>query len=277
MEKAPEICILCGTGKRELLINKDSWNVYRCLNCGLGFLDPRPSQDEIEQLYRSEYFSQQYDGGLDPGSPQFRKRIRGEDHRTRFIKQVKRSGQLLDIGCGYGYFLAACRDEGYEANGFDVSEWAAQYAIQKLGLPVTIGQMDSVTFPPHSFDIITMWHFLEHTPDPHLALSKANAWLERDGVLVIDVPNYKGTDAQHMWEEWVGWQLPYHFWHFTFESLTQLLHKHGFKIIRSKDYHSDVIKEKLSRIPVVNLFARLIAKMYSGTSVAVIAKLVNKK
>jgi 2-polyprenyl-3-methyl-5-hydroxy-6-metoxy-1,4-benzoquinol methylase len=263
--------------KKGTLINKDSWSVYRCPSCGLGFLDPRPSQDEIEQLYRSEYFSQHYDGGLEPDSPQFRRRIRGEEHRIRFIKQEKRSGKLLDIGCGYGYFLAACRDEGYEVNGFDVSEWAAEYAIQRLGLPVTIGQMGDVTFPPHSFDIITMWHFLEHMPDPHLALQKAKSWLKRDGILVVDVPNYEGTDARHMWEEWTGWSLPYHFWHFTFESLTRLLHRHGFRVIKSKDYHSDVVKEKLRRIPVVNLFARLIAKMYSGTSVAVTAKLANEK
>lgn len=273
MEKAPEICILCGAQKRKLLINKDSWNVYRCSSCGLGFLDPRPSQDEIEQLYRNEYFSSHYDGGLDPDSPQFSKRLHGESHRTRFIKKVKRSGKLLDIGCGYGYFLAACQKEGHEVNGLDASEWPAQYATEKLGLPVTIGQMGKVTFPPHSFDIITMWHFLEHTSDPHLALREAKSWLKGDGILVVDVPNYEGTDAQHRWQEWDGWSLPYHFWHFTLGSLTQLLHRHDFRVIRSKDYHLDVVKEKLRRIPVVSIFARLISKMYSGHSIAVIAKL----
>ena len=273
MERAPKSCVLCGSLDREPLIEKNSWQVYRCSSCGLGFLDPLPSRDQIENLYRREYFSERYDDGLDPDSPQFRRRIRGDKHRTRFIKPIKGDGRLLDIGTGYGYFLAACRKEGYEEMGLDISGWAAQYAIKKLGIPITIGQMDSVTFPSHSFDIITMWHFLEHTPDPHLTLQKSKTWLKEDGILVIDVPNYEGTDAKHKWQEWVGWSLPYHFWHFTFESLTQLLHRHGFRVIKSKDYHSDVVKEKLRRIPVVNLFARLIAKMYSGTSVAVIAEL----
>jgi 2-polyprenyl-3-methyl-5-hydroxy-6-metoxy-1,4-benzoquinol methylase len=227
----------------------------------------------MEKLYSSEYFSSHYDGGLDPNSPQFSKRLSWETHRTRFIKKVKRSGRLLDVGCGYGYFLAHCKGQGYEVNGLDVSDWAAQYAIEKLGLPVTIGQIADVTFPPQGFDIITMWHFLEHTPDPHLALQKAKSWLKTDGILVVDVPNYEGTDAQHMWEEWTGWSLPYHLWHFTLGNLRQLLHKHGFTVIKSKNYHSDAIKEKLRRIPVVSLFARPIAKMYSGTSVAVIAGL----
>jgi hypothetical protein len=63
--------------------------------------------------------------------------------------------------------------------------------------------------------------------------------------------------------------------HFTFNSLTRLLSQHGFKVIKHKDYHSDFVKAKLKRIPIVSLFARLIAKMYSGTSVAVIAKPIN--
>ena len=273
MERAPQACIICGTRKRELLIHKDPWYVRRCMHCGLGSLDPRPSQEEIKQLYRSDYFADHYDGGLDPDSPAFRKKLRAEGHRTRFIKAVKPSGRLLDIGCGYGYFLAACQQQGYDVAGLDVSAWAAQYATQKLGLPVSVGKFGDIKFPPHSFDIITMWHFLEHSPDPRLALRTAKSWLRPDGILVIDVPDYEGTDAQRQWRDWDGWSLPYHLWHFTFKTLTLLLRKHGFKVIKRKNYHSDVVKQKLGRIPLLNLFARPIAKLYSGNSVAVIARI----
>jgi len=273
VERAPETCILCQTIEREFLIEKDDWKVYRCPVCGLGFLDPRPSENEIENLYRSEYFSQRYDQGIDPSSKQYQKRLSAEQHRTKFIKSVKRSGNLLDIGCGYGYFLDACRRQGYQVQGLDVSDWAARYAIDILGISITIGKIGDIALPSASLDIITMWHFLEHAPDPHTALQKAKSWLKPDGILVIDVPNYEGTDAQKNWRDWDDWSLPYHYWHFTFSSLTRLLSQHGFKVIKHKDYHSDVVKEKLKRIPIVSLFARLIAKMYSGTSVAVIAKL----
>lgn len=272
MEKAPEICILCKTKDRKLLIEKDSWTVYRCPDCGLGFLDPRPAESEIRQFYQSDYFSKRYDSGFEPGSSQYKKRIRGEDHRIRFIKKIKVSGCLLDIGCGYGYFLAACREEGYEVKGIDVSEWAVEYAAQKLGISVVNGQIENVSFPSNAFDIICMWHSLEHTPDPHLTLQKAKLWLKNDGILVVDVPNYEETDAQERWENWDDWSLPYHLWHFTFKSLTKLFDMHGFRVIKSKNYHSNVVKERLRRIPVIGLFARPIAKMYSGSSVAVIAK-----
>ncbi|MGA9178696.1 MAG: class I SAM-dependent methyltransferase [Desulfobacterales bacterium] len=255
------------------MIEKDGWRVHRCPTCGLGFLDPRPSESEIEGLYRSDYFSERYDGGIDPDSSQYKKRLSGERHRTKFIKSIKRSGHLLDIGCGYGYFLDASRREGYKVQGLDVSEWAAQYAVEKLGLSMTIGKIGDVHFPSQNFDIITMWHSLEHIPNPHMALQRAKSWLKKDGILVIDVPNYEGTDARKIWHEWDGWSLPYHYWHFTSKSLKQLLSCHGFTVIKHKDYHSDVVKENLKRIPIISLFARLIAKLYSGTSVAVIAKL----
>ena len=154
MERAPETCILCRTTEREMLIEKDGWKVHRCPSCGLGFLDPRPSESEIEGLYRSEYFSEQYDGGIEPNSLQYQRRLRGEKHRTKFIQSIKRSGRLLDVGCGYGYFLDACRRRGYTVQGLDVSEWAAQYAIRKLGLALTIGKIDEVSFPSGHFDII---------------------------------------------------------------------------------------------------------------------------
>lgn len=276
MEKAPERCILCRTPERELLLRKGPWTVFRCIKCGFGFLDPRPSEDEIEGLYQSGYFSERYDKGLSPDSVGYKRRLSGETHRTQFIRKVKRSGHLLDVGCGYGYFMAASREAGYYVEGLDVSEWAAGHAIEKLDLPVTIGKLKDVGFPSHTFDIITMWHSLEHNPDPHLALDKITSWLKKDGILVIDVPNYKSTDAQTLWEEWDGWSLPYHFWHFTFQSLTRLLSQHGLKVIRSKDYHSEVVKERLRRMPFTRPFARLTAKMYSGTSIAVISKFQNE-
>jgi 2-polyprenyl-3-methyl-5-hydroxy-6-metoxy-1,4-benzoquinol methylase len=184
---------------------------------------------------------------------------------------MKGTGRLLDIGCGYGYFLFACRKERYDVMGLDVSEWAGQYAVKELGLPAKIGQIGEVDFPRQSFDVISMWHFLEHSQDPDLVIHRAKSWLKEDGILVIDVPNYEGTDASYRLEEWDGWSLPYHLWHFTYQSMIMLLQKHGFEIAKYKDYRSEVIKEKLSPVPLLRPFARLIAKLYSGTSFAVIA------
>jgi 2-polyprenyl-3-methyl-5-hydroxy-6-metoxy-1,4-benzoquinol methylase len=272
MERAPSECILCGDSKRSLLIEKDGWTVYRCSTCGLGVLDPRPDREELDRLYEKDYFDREYHEGLRAGSPEMKRRISQEDHRVRFFRRFKRKGLVVDIGCGMGYFLYAAREAGYRVMGVDISDFAASYVSGHLGIPMKTGHLDTITLPESSVDVVTMWHFLEHTDDPRHYIEKVARWLKPDGLLVIDVPNYEGTDAQKTWEQWTAWQLPYHYFQFTPQTLTRLLSRHGFEIIRSKDYHSDVIKERLRGIPVVSLFARLIAKAYSGTSYAVVAR-----
>lgn len=272
MERVPSKCILCNSSNRTILIQQGEWTVYKCADCGLGFLDPRPDQDELQDLYRNDYFSSHYDEGLKIDSPEMKRRISQEEHRIKFFRGLKRHGKVLDIGCGMGYFLYAGRIYGYEVEGIDVSDDSASYVRNELKIPVTTGSIEEINFKDDSIDIITMWHILEHTPDPRKHLKKARMWLKPDGLLIVDVPNYEGTDAQKMWNSWSGWSLPYHLYHFTSDTLVSMLEKHGFKIIRTKDYHSDYIKEKLKWIPVISLFARLIAKRYSGTSFAVVAK-----
>ena len=272
MEPAPSKCILCNNSNRTILIQQGDWTVYRCVICGLGVLAPRPDQNELENLYKNDYFSNHYDEGLKIDSPEMKRRISQEDHRIKFFRNLKRHGRILDIGCGMGYFLYACRIYGYEVEGQDVSGDSASYVWSELKIPVITGQIEEIAIEDNSMDVITMWHALEHTPDPREHIKKACKWLKSDGLLVVDVPNYEGTDAQKMGRSWIGWSLPYHLYHFTPETLVSMLEKHGFKIIRTKNYHSEYIKEKLKRIPVISLFARLIAKRYSGTSFAVVAQ-----
>ena len=272
MERAAVKCILCDSSERSLLFRQADWSVYRCDGCGLGFLDPRPDANELGDLYHDGYFDDQYGHGLTFGSPEMKKRLSQESHRIRFVRRVKQSGKVLDIGCGMGYFLLACRRCGYDVEGMDISADSAAYVQDELKIPVAVGTIDRVDYPPASFDVITMWHFLEHTPDPCPYLQKARQWLKRDGVLVVDVPNYAGTDARKTWAWWKGWQLPYHLYHYTPETLKGLLAKHGFGTIRRKSYLSEHIKERLERTLVLKPFARLIARFYSGHSFAVVAQ-----
>jgi 2-polyprenyl-3-methyl-5-hydroxy-6-metoxy-1,4-benzoquinol methylase len=239
-------------------------------------LNPLPSDEEITKLYDDEYCKDQFVDGGDVGTSEFNKRLRNEKHRVQLFKRIIKKGKVLDIGCGYGYFLAACRQNGYEVQGLDISSWAAEYTRKKLNIPVVVGTLCALEAKPHSFDVITMWHFLEHTRNPRQVLLEAKKMLKEDGLLVVEVPNYKGTDAQRSWNNWVGWQLPYHFCHFTPGNLIELLSQVGFEVIKTKDYHSETVKMSLQTIPVVRYFARIIAKMYSGHSVAMVARLKNK-
>jgi 2-polyprenyl-3-methyl-5-hydroxy-6-metoxy-1,4-benzoquinol methylase len=272
MERAAANCILCDSSERSLLFRQDDWSVYRCGGCGLGLLDPRPDPDELDELYRSGYFQSHYDKGLKVESPEMKRRLSQETHRLRFFKKAKRQGRLLDIGCGMGYFLLACRRSGYDVEGMDISADSAAYVQDELKIPVAVGTIDGVEYALESFDVITMWHFLEHAREPDKYIEKARQWLKQDGILVVDVPNYMGTDARKMWDHWTGWSLPYHFYHFTPETLQQLLVKQGFRTIRHKDYLSEHVKERLEQSFFPKPVARLIARFYSGHSFAVVAE-----
>lgn len=270
------LCHLCGQSDKEKIFSENEWRVYKCISCGLGVLDPLPSDEEIAKLYNEEYCKEQFVEGGEIGSADFKKRLRNEKHRVLLFNRIIKKGKVLDVGCGYGYFLAACREKGYEVQGLDISDWSAEYTRKKLNIPVFIGGLDKFEKEHHSFDVITMWHFLEHTRNPRQILLQAKKMLKADGLLVVEVPNYEGTDAQRSWNNWVGWQLPYHFYHFTPENLIELLSQVGFEVIRTKNYHSETVKISLQTIPVVKYFARIIAKMYSGHSIAMVARLKNK-
>lgn len=255
----------------EWLFSQKGWTVNKCNSCGLGVLDPRPSQDELAALYRAPYFVGHYDEGVAPRTEAMRKRLSQERHRTKFFSRLKKAGRILDVGCGRGYFLMACREHGFDVQGFDVSEDGAAYVRETLGIPVQTGMLEEA-FEDSSFDVITLWHSLEHTSDPAKYLEFAGRWLRPDGILVIDVPNYTSTDARMKWDAWEDWDLPYHLFHFTPKSLDMLLHRHGFIVIRRKTYHSEVIREKLRNIPLLGFIARPLAKLFSGSSYAVVAK-----
>ncbi len=272
MEHAEKKCILCGSAERSLLFRQGQWTVYRCNGCGLGILDPRPDPMELNELYRSCYFESHYDQGLPVDSPEMRRRLSQETHRIRFFRGIKKTGRVLDIGCGMGYFLHACRLAGYAVEGMDISADSAAYVRDVLGIPVTVGVLDDVDYQPGSFDVITMWHFLEHAREPVNYLRKAHTWLKPDGILIVDVPNYEGTDAKKKWDHWTGWSLPYHFYHFTPATQRQLLAKYGFETIRDKKYLSEYVKEKLDRTIVFKPFSRIVARFFSGHSYAVVAQ-----
>ena len=272
MEDAYKNCILCGSPERKLLIRQGEWNVLRCQECGLGVLDPHPDQWELSDLYQTHYLEDLYGVGFEVGSVEMKKRLSQETHRIRFFRYAKRSGRLLDIGCGMGYFLAACRNWGYEVEGMDISEDSATYVRKHLNITVSVGTVEEIDYPPASFDVITMWHFLEHARDPRVYLGKAHKWLKPSGLLVVDVPNYTSTDARYAWENWKGWHLPFHLYHFTPETLCRFLVKQSFKVVRRKSYLSESVKEKLERKRIPRMVARGIARFYSGHSFAVVAR-----
>lgn len=264
-------CELCGSVRSEVAICVGEHRVVRCSGCGLGQLDPRPKPASLSDLYGEDYFSQhRMTADTDD---QLRARVAGQDYLVRFIRRWRRAGSLLDIGCASGYFPARARETGYEVCGLEIAEWAVRQGQERLGLNIHQGTIGSASFDPASFDIITMWHVVEHLDEPISDLTTVRNWLKPDGVLVVACPNAGSFDAKKYGVEWAGWSIPYHIWHFTPKSLGMLLTGCGYEALHLKTTNSQWIKERLRRLPVLTIVRNLVSSRFTGRDMWVVARL----
>lgn len=222
-------CLLCRVDETLLRATIDGWHVVRCRRCGLVYLNPRPAEAEMEVLYSEAYFCSMQ---RRTGTENAEKGIAGRTEDIVGIERFKKNGTLLDIGCATGYLLACARRRGWEVTGIEFSEWAAHVAKEQFGIKVLVGHMESLILPEKRFDVITIYHVLEHLPDPLKALEHASRWMKDDGLLVIRLPNLQSFDAWFYQDQWEGWSVPFHFYHFSPKTLKRLLGMAGLQVMR---------------------------------------------
>ena len=172
-------CNLCGT--KDILSIDNDHNIFRCSQCGYIFDNPRPTSDEIVSFYSRE---DRYHSWLEGA----RGREALWQRRLEMVKRFKNKGALLDIGAGMGEFLHFARDD-FEVEGTEISEIAVKVAREKYGLNLKKGQLEDIDFGDCRFDVITLFHVLEHVPDPSALLERCHNLLKEKGVIVIAVPN----------------------------------------------------------------------------------------
>jgi 2-polyprenyl-3-methyl-5-hydroxy-6-metoxy-1,4-benzoquinol methylase len=179
---AAKRCLLCGGGRHLTIFVEFGVDILECQQCGHVFSSFPAAQHNDgfwgEHVEKTDHF--------------YWSKARGRMHRDFFRKFMDgRSGRLLDMGCGLGYFVnAAGQLPKWQAFGCEISPAAVQYARETLGLRnVCCGRLEKADFPGHSFDIITMWDVLEHVPDPDPLLRRCGELLRENGFLFIRTPN----------------------------------------------------------------------------------------
>ena len=141
------------------------------------------------------------------------------------------AGRVLDVGCGSGQWLATMQRFGWESWGLEPSQAACE-AASAAGLNVMQGELSNASLPEQTFDVVRIWHALEHMDDPHAALEQVLLLLKPGGQLIIGVPNSAGTLAQLSGCYWFDLDAPRHIWHWTPTTLQVCVERAGFNVAR---------------------------------------------
>jgi len=214
--------------------SKEKFTIVSCETCDFTFTNPRPKDDSLAEYYKSDMYishTNNTKGLFNWMYHTVRKHAIGT--KLNLLKRTSKNKNHLDIGCGTGEFLNACKNAGYNTKGIEPSELARKQAIKNFNLSVSENtNLDQ--FQENQFNSISMWHVLEHVPSLNKTLEKFNRILSEKGKVIIAVPNHKSWDAEHYKEFWAGWDVPIHLWHFSKLSIEKLFLKYNFKLVEKK-------------------------------------------
>ena len=231
-------CPLCRHATSHLKYTVENFHIVTCRECGFVYLANPVDLAEEQQNYEN-YFQSANLADYRPQSTD--KNIRQawsiNEQRLAWIQRYTKKGKLLDIGCGRGYFLTHAKNQGYHVQGMEISRLAARYASEKFDLMVQIGNIDEDTVLEEEFDIITLWHVLEHFQNPRTVLENVLSMLRPNGRLYIEVPNLYSLKFQLSLPKsrWRGGNHPmYHRSFFARDSLKRIMEISGFDDIKEE-------------------------------------------
>lgn len=218
-----------------LLYEKDGYRIIACARCGFAHVVPVPGPEEMAALYRDDYYTREKPLCLTHQTEDrpWLDLVNGE--RARLLRQHLGQGKktVLDVGCGAGFFLDACRGEGFDVLGVEPSRQAAAHARETLGLPVREGFFDArLAADLPRVDAILAAEVLEHLPDPAGMLRLFHRQLHPGGLLLISLPN-DGNPFQEAARSTGGlppWWIapPHHLNYFTVDAIVALISRSGF-------------------------------------------------
>ena len=235
-------CPLCGTDAGAPVLEAPDplpaagtglvFAVVRCAHCGLTYTNPRPTERTIAGFYPTDYQPHRRPGKIRQSrrARPFWARLSGRPcAERRGVLPWPGPGRLLDFGCGAGSFLKTMADQGWQVTGLDASIGAVEQAREQLGLAALVGTLPHADLRPGSFDVVTMWHSLEHVHRPLDLLREAFRLLVPGGKLIIATPNIDSLPYKLFGRSWFGLDLPRHLTHFTPTTLTTMLQSAGFR------------------------------------------------
>ena len=257
MNELLDSCPVCGSTKLQprlrvpdRTVSQETFVLDECQRCGFLFTNPRPDAASIGRYYESATYVSHNAGAGGLVNRVYRvARFFTVRYKVRLITRLHggRPGQLLDYGCGTGHFLAQAQRAGWAVTGLEPNPQARAAAEARVGQP--IGEpAELAALPPASFDVITLWHVLEHVHALDETLTQLLTALRPGGKLLVAVPNAASYDARHYGPGWAAYDVPRHLYHFTPATMRRLLARHGLRIsqqlpLRLDAYYVSLLSE----------------------------------
>lgn len=246
LESVP--CDLCGsTDHARLLVGRDyrfgltgSYNLVCCTSCRFIFLNPRPTQEALLQLYEDVY-PVKANAPLEVVQPRWQLLRKiwhwiSGNYSDQVIRRV--TGRVLDIGCGYGKLLLPLKRKGAEVYGLEINPRCVE-ACREAGLIVFAGTLEEACLPSGFFDCVILSQVIEHLPSPKRALREIHRILRQAGRVYLFCPNGDGYLKNVFGRYWHGWHIPFHLYVFTAETITRLAEETGYRVARIRTVTPD--------------------------------------
>lgn len=211
-------------------VSKEIFELLYDENLDMLITSPQPDETTLGKYYESDDYISHTDGkrSLFEKVYHFIKNIALKNKLSLINDLQESKGNLLDIGAGTGDFLLVVKDNGWKAIGIEPSEKARNIAKTK-GVELRSNLSD---FEDNFFDVITMWHVLEHIPNLEEQIKELKRLLKPNGSILIAVPNFKSHDANYYKEFWAAYDVPRHLWHFSKTAIKKLFAKEDLELVK---------------------------------------------
>jgi len=273
-----ESCPLCGSKNqnnfitcKDHAVSKEDFTVVKCADCNFHFTNPRPHERSLNQYYESDDYVSHKNESTNLINRIYKfARMFTLNSKLKLISKFSTSGKLLDIGCGTGHFLEVCKKAGFITTGVEPSSLAREKA-QTKNLGNVHADISDLSSDRKAYDVITLWHVLEHIPDLPKFTEQLTGLLSKKGVLFIAVPNIESYDAKYYKEFWAAYDLPRHLYHFDQKTMLKYLNINGLKLIRTipmklDSYYVSLLSEKYKNDGKSNYIQSVIKGFKSNTS-----------
>ena len=219
-------CAECGGGRSTTLFSKWGFNIVKCQNCGLCYVNPRVVSIESDHYFRGPYLAnlEDSDGTLKTEIEHIYSGI------LRHLNSYLNPGRLLDVGCALGHFMARACQHGWNCQGIECSQYAASYGRQRWDLRIrSLCDLRDARLPDNHFDACVMIEVLEHLPQPRVTIAEVYRLLKPGGMLYLTVPNFASFRSILERENWSAVIPTGHLYYFTADSLAKMLTAVGFE------------------------------------------------